>query len=123
MRQPISILALATVLFGATACTKNDSSEGVAIKVSSTADACKVSAAKAPSGHVVFEVTNDGSEVTEFYLLGEDGLRTVGEVENIGPGLTRSLVVDLAPGGYFTACKPGMVGDGIQAPFTVTDGG
>ena len=31
-------------------------------------------------------MTNDGSQVTEFYLLGEDGLRIVGEVENIGPG-------------------------------------
>ena len=33
-----------------------------------------------------FEVTNKGSKVTEFYLLAADGLRIVGEVENIGPG-------------------------------------
>ena len=45
-------------------------------------------------------------QVTEFYLLGEDGLRIVGEVENIGPGLARDLVVRAAPGKYFTACKP-----------------
>ena len=62
--------------------------------------------------------------MTEFYLLGEDGLRIVGEVENIGPGLTRDLVAArAAPGKYFTACKPGMVGDGIRADFTVTDSG
>jgi len=61
--------------------------------------------------------------VTEFYLLAEDGLRILGEVENIAPGLSRDLVVAAPPGEYFTACKPGMVGDGIQAAFTVTDSG
>ena len=45
-----------------------------------------------------FDVTNSGSDVTEFYLLGEDGLRIVGEVENIGPSLDRQLVVDRARG-------------------------
>ena len=89
----------------------------------STDDACEVAAAEAPSGNVVFEVTNDGSQVTEFYLLADDGLRIIGEVENIGPGITRNLVVQAAPGSYFTACKPGMVGDGIRAAFTVTDSG
>jgi iron uptake system component EfeO len=45
----------------------------------------------------------------------------LGEVENITPGLTRSLKVELArPGTYETACKPGMKGDGIRADFTVT---
>ena len=89
----------------------------------STDDACEVSAAAAPSGNLVFEVTNDGSEVTEFYLLADDGLRIIGEVENIGPGISRNLVVQAAPGGYFTACKPGMVGDGIRSAFTVSDSG
>ena len=64
-----------------------------------------------------------GSTVNEFYLLAEDGLRIVGEVENIGPGLTRDLVLQAAPGSYFTACKPGMVGDGIRAEFAVSDSG
>ena len=45
----------------------------------------------------------------------------MGEVENIGPGLTRTFHVELAePGTYETACKPGMVGDGIRGAFTVT---
>ncbi|MFI8527312.1 iron uptake system protein EfeO [Promicromonospora sukumoe] len=111
-------------------CVPNDpaSSEAggdgpVTLSVSSTADACDVSAAEAPSGNVVFSVKNDGDEVTEFYLLAEDGLRIVSEVENIGPGLTRDLVVVAKPGSYVTACKPGMVGDGIRADFTVTDSG
>ncbi|WP_448631531.1 iron uptake system protein EfeO [Cellulomonas soli] len=68
-------------------------------------------------------MANDGTDVTEFYLLAEDGLQVMAEVENIGPGLSRDLVVQLRPGTYWTACKPGMVGDGIRAQFTVTDSG
>lgn len=94
-----------------------------ALTVSSTADACTVSATSAPSGTVTFAVTNAGTDVTEFYLLAEDGLRIVSELENVAPGLTRDLVVQVRPGSYFTACKPGMVGDGIRAAFTVTDSG
>ena len=37
------------------------------------------------------------------------------------PGLQRTLIVQLTqPGTYQTACKPGMIGDGIRADFTVT---
>ena len=124
MRHRLPILAATSVVFAATACTSNESagSDG-ALTVRSTSDACEVSSAEAGSGNVVFEVTNDGSEVTEFYLLASDGLRIVGEVENIGPGITRNLVVQAAPGEYFTACKPGMAGDGIRGEFTVTDSG
>ncbi|MEZ5229884.1 MAG: cupredoxin domain-containing protein [Acidimicrobiales bacterium] len=93
------------------------------MSVRSTADACEVSATEAPSGNVVFEVENGGSDVTEFYLLADDGLRIIGEVENIGPGITRNLVVRVAPGSYVTACKPNMTGDGIRGGFTVTDSG
>ncbi len=124
MHRSIRLLALASTVAFVGACTSNDTdTERGALTVSSTSDGCEVSSDEAPSGNLVFEVTNDGSEVTEFYLLGADGLRIVGEVENIGPGLTRNLVVEAAPGEYFTACKPGMVGDGITAPFTVTDSG
>jgi len=91
--------------------------------VQATDTSCGVSTATAPSGNLVFNVTNGGSKVTEFYLLASDGLRIVGEVENIGPGISRNLVVQAPPGSYFTACKPGMVGDGIRAAFIVTDSG
>ncbi|HEU5484036.1 MAG TPA: iron uptake system protein EfeO [Microlunatus sp.] len=94
-----------------------------ALSVGATDTSCEVSGTEAPSGNLRFSVTNNGTKVNEFYLLAEDGLRIVGEVENIGPGLTRDLVLQAAPGSYFTACKPGMVGDGIRAQFTVTDSG
>ena len=94
-----------------------------ALTVQATDVECKLSATNAPSGALTFAVTNGGSKVTEFYLYGEDGMRIVGEVENIGPGITRELVMKVAPGSYITACKPGMAGDGIRAPFAVSDSG
>ncbi|PVU83618.1 PbrT family lead (Pb2+) uptake porter [Cellulomonas sp. WB94] len=94
-----------------------------AVTVDSSATACTLSAATAPSGTLTFSVTNSGTDVTEFYVLAADGLRVVAEVENLGPGLTRDLVVQARPGTYVTQCKPGMVGEGIRSDFTVTDSG
>ncbi|MEG9249891.1 iron uptake system protein EfeO [Arthrobacter sp. Soc17.1.1.1] len=112
-----------------TACTPNASAETAEgapgqLSVTSTAEECAVSAATAESGPLTFSITNSGDQVTEFYLLAEDGLRIVSEVENIGPGISRNLVVNARPGSYYTVCKPGMVGDGVgRAEFTVTDSG
>jgi iron uptake system component EfeO len=92
-----------------------------ALTVQATDSECKLSATTAPSGNITFAVTNGGSKVTEFYLYAEDGKQVVGEVENIGPGITRELVLKAKPGNYITACKPGMAGDGIRAPFSVSD--
>lgn len=117
--------SLALLLPGLAACTSNspttgaDGSDGK-VTVTSSDDACEISSTEVPAGPVTFEVTNSGSKVTEFYLLGEDGLRIVGEVENIGPQLSRDLVVNVPAGTYSTACKPGMKGEGIRAGFTVT---
>jgi iron uptake system component EfeO len=120
--------AVAVLPLTLAACTDNaapSSSAGAAgpIQVTSTSDACKVSTASAKSGNITFAVQNDGDQVTEFYLLAEDGLRILGEVENIGPGLTRNLVVTVPAGKYTSACKPGMEGDGIRAGFEVTESG
>jgi iron uptake system component EfeO len=130
-RSTVGVLTLAALVLPlAAGCVSNSqspSSNGTGtpgtLTVSSTADACNVSAAEAPSGNITFKVTNDGADVTEFYLLAEDGLRVISEVENVGPGISRDLVVQAKPGTYYTACKPGMVGDGIRAAFTVTDSG
>jgi iron uptake system component EfeO len=93
---------------------------GGPITVAANDTACQVSAAEAPAGNITFAVNNAGQKVTEFYLYGA-GDRIMGEIENIGPGLTRQLIVEVPDGGtYTTACKPGMVGDGIRSAFTVT---
>ncbi|HMM94257.1 iron uptake system protein EfeO [Phycicoccus sp.] len=90
------------------------------ITVTATDTACELSRTEAPAGTVEFAVTNKGSKINEFYVYAE-GDRIMGEVENIGPGLSRTFHVELSePGTYQTACKPGMVGDGIRADFTVT---
>src|SRR5690606_36399204 len=92
-----------------------------ALAVDASDSACAVGAAHAPSGTVAFDITNAGSQVTEFYLLADDGLRIVGEVENIAPGASLTLTVTAQPGDYFTLCKPGMVGEGVgRAAFSVT---
>ncbi|QXC61602.1 cupredoxin domain-containing protein [Aquihabitans sp. G128] len=120
-----ALVGAAIVLCLASGCTDNPSGSadgtGAKVKVSSTDDACTLSATTAASGSLVFSVTNDGAKPTEFYLLGSDGADVVGEVENIGPGVTRSLTVQAEKGTYTTMCKPGMVGKGIRAPFKVTD--
>lgn len=116
-----AVLVVGTLaLAGCTDNTTEASADG-AISVVSTDDACNVSTDTTAGGTIKFDVKNEGSAVTEFYLLAEDGLRIVGEVENIGPGVTRDLVVMAPQGKYFTACKPGMMGDGIRAAFTVSE--
>ncbi|KTS07869.1 iron uptake system protein EfeO [Microbacterium testaceum] len=111
--------AAALVLSGCVA--KTDAAASGALTVTSTDDGCAVSSASAPSGTVAFDVSNKSDQVTEFYLLASDGLRIVGEVENIAPGASRNLTVVAQPGDYYTLCKPGMVGDGVgKASFSVT---
>jgi len=123
----VSLTALGlAALVALTGCVPNATSAAgsTELTVDSSTDACTVSAAEAPSGTISFVVTNSGDQVTEFYLLGDDGLRIVGEAENIGPGISRTLVVQASAGDYFTVCKPGMVGAGVgKAAFTVTDSG
>ena len=66
------------------ACTENapaaSSAPGAnprALTVQATDTSCTLSAAAAPAGKLTFSVTNGGSKVTEFYLLGEDNLHIV----------------------------------------------
>ena len=90
------------------------------ITVTASDTDCKLSGTTATTGPSTFVITNNGTKVTEFYVYGE-GERVMGEVENVSPGLQRKLIVSLnEPGKYQTACKPGMVGDGIRGDFTVT---
>lgn len=111
--------AVSLVLAGCVA--KSDVTASDALTVTSTDTSCEVSTATATSGTLTFSVSNASSQVTEFYLLADDGLRIVGEVENIAPGASRTLTLVAQPGDYFTLCKPGMVGEGVgRAGFSVT---
>lgn len=91
-----------------------------AIPVRAGDSECHLDRTSAPAGTISFDVTNTGSQITEFYLYGPGG-RIVAEVENIGPGTQRQLVAQVPQGGtYQAACKPGMQGNGVRTPFTVT---
>lgn len=124
LRAPLAVLALAPLAL-ASACTENadpsDTGDPRVLSVASTDDGCELSSTEAPAGTLTFDVTNGGDEVTEFYLLDADGLRILGEVENVAPNTSAKLTVNAAAGSYVTACKPGMVGDGIRGDFTVDD--
>jgi high-affinity iron transporter len=89
----------------------------IAVRAGETA--CEVSRSSLDAGTHTFAVTNVGAQVTEFYVYAP-GDRVMGEVENIGPSMTRELRVELPAGSYQTACKPGQVGQGIRAPLTVS---
>ncbi len=127
--RPFALVCALAVLTGTSACSltesktaRTDGSRGP-VTVDSSDDACTLGASSAPSGRLVFKVKNTGSKVTEFYLYDGQGTKIVAEVENIGPGLTRDLVLTAPPGAYVAACKPGMSGEGIRTDFTVTDSG
>ncbi|PRC46356.1 peptidase M75, partial [Mycobacterium sp. ITM-2017-0098] len=90
------------------------------ITVEASDTACTLSGTEGKTGANTFVITNNGNKVTEFYVY-DEGERVMGEVENISPGLQRKLIVQLTqPGTYQTACKPGMIGDGIRADYTVS---
>lgn len=121
-RTTYALAAVAVLPMALAGCTEKSSTEAASgdIAVTATDSSCDVGASEGTTGNSTFQITNNGSKVTEFYVYGE-GDRVMGEVENIGPGLTRQLIVALPdPGTYQTACKAGMVGDGIRADYVVT---
>jgi iron uptake system component EfeO len=125
-RVPTSLWAAAVAAAAATALAGCGGESGGApatpggsIPVRATESSCEVGQTTLPAGSHTFAVTNAGSQVTEFYVYGP-GDRVVGEVENIGPSLTRDLTVELPAGTYQTACKPGQSGTGIRGTLTVT---
>ncbi|MEU7898220.1 iron uptake system protein EfeO [Nonomuraea sp. NPDC049152] len=129
MRTPllVGVLALATLTAcggteGPTTAPTGAKSAAAApgkVTVAASDTECRVSSAQLVAGTSTFSITNGGSKVTEFYVYAP-GDRVMGEIENIVPGLTRELVVELPAGTYEAVCKPGMIGKGIRGPLKVT---
>ena len=111
------------VVAGLAGCGGGDDKEskgtGGQIVVKATDTACEVGTTEVDAGQVTFKVTNSGAKVNEFYVYAA-GDRVMGEVENIAPGLSRELRVELPAGTYETACKPGMGGRGIRGALKVS---
>ncbi|MGD9606526.1 MAG: imelysin family protein, partial [Leucobacter sp.] len=122
-RGVVATTALAASALLLTGCVPNAGSDASAQSIAVTASDtdCVVETAEANSGTITFTVKNEGTKVNEFYVLGSNQLTIVGEVENIAPGASRDLTVQVGPGDYYTSCKPGMIGTGVgQAAFAVT---
>jgi iron uptake system component EfeO len=92
---------------------------GGPVVVKATDTTCDLARTTLDAGTHVFTVTNSGVKVTEFYIYAA-GDRVLAEVENITPGLSRELRVELPAGTYQAACKPGMIGTGIRTALTVS---
>jgi plastocyanin len=90
--------------------------------VTGTDDTCVIASDELEAGRIDFEFTNTGDEVSELYVLRENG-DVVSEVENVTTGTTRTLTVDLGAGEYQVRCKPGQTGEGFASGFTVTGEG
>jgi len=104
-------------------CTTNISNVGAGhrtITVTSTDNSCDLSTDTAPAGNLVYKVTNSGSGVIAFYLYDPRKQRIVGRVEDIAPGLSRDLVMNLPAGTYVRTCETDTVADGGSGDFTVT---
>jgi iron uptake system component EfeO len=115
----VAALTLAACGGGSGSGSSASDTAGDGIAVAAGDDSCAVATADLDAGTHRFTVTNSGSKITEFYVYAE-GDRVLGEVENIAPGVARELLVQLPAGTYETACKPGMIGDGIRTTLTVS---
>ena len=110
-------VALSLVLVG---CADKAEEGSSSIDVKATDTSCEVSSSETTTGSTTFKVVNNGTKTNEFYVMTSGG-RVLGEVENIGPGASRTLVVEFQDAGdYTTLCKPGMVGEGISGTIKVT---
>ncbi len=119
-RFPLALAMLTVPVLALTACSSTDDAGAIAVTAGN--EECKVAETNLDAGKSTFKVTNDGDDVTEVYVYGH-GDEVKGEVENIGPGTSRTLSVDLTAGDYEVACKPGMKGDGIRTEIVVTGSG
>lgn len=118
---PAALAAFVLLLPALAGCTSTGSGDAIAIEA--TDSECDVATTTLAAGDTSFKIKNSGSKVTEVYVYGRDGAefsKVITEQENIGPGTSRTMSVDLAPGDYEIACKPGQTGDGIRTAIEVT---
>lgn len=118
--RPAALLVL-PLLLGLTACGGSGTPSGSKVAVSAGDTSCAVATTSLPAGTHTLAVTNTGSDTTEVYVYAA-GDAIAGEVENVAPGTSRDLVVQLRAGDYQVACKPGQKGKGIRTALTVSEG-
>jgi hypothetical protein len=73
-----------------------------------------------PAGLITFVVTNDGARQHNFAIEGQ-GIEEAFE-QNLQPGESNTMVVELAPGEYRVYCPVGNhAGQGMELALTVTE--
>ena len=129
-----SLLAL-----GACSTAADDTGEAAETTVAVTLadDSVALDPADVPSGRILLEATNEGSMTHEIEIFAgaeegaelpveanvadTTGLTLLDEVEDIVPGATGTLTVELEPGTYLVVCNlPGHYAAGMSAFLTVT---
>ena len=143
-------LLIGTILMVATACSSastpsagdtgpaaSDTSADATIDVTITDSSLDLGSDSISAGKVTFDATNDGQMTHEFEVFQADvdpadlpiennvanteGMTLMGEAEDIVPGSTRSLPLDLAAGSYIIMCNlPGHFAMGLHSTLTVT---
>jgi uncharacterized cupredoxin-like copper-binding protein len=127
-------LVLAALVVIGTGCTSTGGEGDV--EVSLRDDAVTLSPATADAGSVTFAATNDGSITHEIEVFSGDvdpstlpiennvasteGLELIDEIEDITPGASADLTIDLDPGSYVVMCNlAGHFARGMHAVLEV----
>lgn len=135
------VLALAAVLLLAAACSGDDggaSGDVSTIDVGLKDFELTLSSSSVPPGTITFVGANVGPSVHEFEVFRvddgtdpgalpvesdvaiTDGLSPIEEIEDIAPGTSAKLALELEPGTYAVICNlPQHYGMGMHATFTV----
>ena len=116
--RPLVAIAIALPLLAA--CSQsgggNAAPGGDTIAVTVNDQGCTPATIEAPAGTIVFAVTNGGNEAGEFEVL--EGTQVLDEVEDIVPGVTQDMTIDLQPGTYELIC---YLDDSPRGTLTVTE--
>jgi uncharacterized cupredoxin-like copper-binding protein len=137
-RRTMSLPALVLAGFGAVACSDGAADGGDGISTTLTDTAISVATSSAAPGSITFDARNDGTATHELYVFrtdlapdalpvedgqvreDADGVEFIAEVEDIAPGTTKPLTVDLDAGSYVLLCNlPGHYQSGMRAAFDV----
>jgi iron uptake system component EfeO len=96
-------------------------SGGSEIAVAASDSACGIDKTSIPAGPVVLKIHNGGTEVTEVYILKDNGTGIVTERENIAPNSDTELTAELPQGSFQISCRPAS-GERVNSDLTVTGG-
>ena len=116
--RPLVAIALALPLLAGCSQSGGGSAApgGDKIAVTVNDQGCTPASIEAPAGTIVFAVTNGGTEAGEFEVL--EGTQVLDEVEDIVPGVTQDMTIDLEPGTYELIC---YLDDSPRGTLTVTE--